>query len=73
MVAIAYIRKQNCLFVHCNGDLKTILFIEDVLFYTSAPSRRMACNNALVYEAKYSRILTLLGVPFTLLGVPYTY
>ena len=52
MVAIVYIRKQNCLFVHCNGDLKTILFVEDVLFYTSAPSHRMACNNALVYEAK---------------------
>ena len=52
MVANVYIRKQNCLFVCCNGDLKNYFFVEDVLFYTNAPSCRMACDNALVYEAK---------------------
>ena len=52
MVANVYIRKQNCLFVRCNGDLKNYFFVEDVLFYISVPSCRKAYDNALFYEAK---------------------
>ena len=52
MVANVYFRNQNCLFVHCKGDLKIFFFNEDVLFYTGVPSWRMTCDNALAHEAE---------------------